>query len=161
MAFFCDSCKLSCRQRRKEHVPLKEPVDLREIQHFRQRHCLRVEPCTAADKDPFRLCRRQSLCQRGNGLQMGTGKLPAGGNHNGFPTGQRVADLLIGTPPEDHRLSGGKLPEPLLLSGNVPRDFAVFSNGTAPVEGGDQCNVFHDSSITSIIIREKMIEAPI
>ena len=70
MAFFCDSCKLSCRQRRKEHVPLKEPVDLREIQHFRQRHCLRVEPCTAADKDPFRLCRRQSFCQRGNGLQM-------------------------------------------------------------------------------------------
>ena len=72
-----------------------------------------------------------------------------------------MADLLIGTPPEDHRLSGGELPEPLLLSGNVPRDFAVFSNGTAPVVGGDQCNVFHDSSITSIMIREKMIEAPI
>ena len=50
---------------------------------------------------------------------------------------------------------------PLLLSGNVPRDFAVFSNGTAPVAGGDQCNVFHDSSITSVMIREKMIEAPI
>ena len=49
----------------------------------------------------------------------------------------------------------------LKLSGNVPRDFAVFSNGTAPVAGGDQCNVFHDSSITSIMIREKMIEAPI